>query len=51
MSKKTLCEWTKQDIDKELKKLSKLVIHPKYVCRKCARAASKDKYLCKAEKL
>lgn len=51
MSKKTLCEWSKQDIDKHYKKLSKIVINPKYYCRKCARAASNDKYLCKAEKL
>ena len=51
MSKKTLCDWTREDIDNNHKKLSKIVSNPKFNCRKCARVANKERYLCKSKKL
>ena len=44
---KTLCEWKKSDIADGLEELSKIVGDPRYICRKCARAAHQDKHLCK----
>lgn len=51
MSNKTLCDWTKEDIDNNHKKLFKIVSNPKFVCKKCARVANKEDYLCKPKKL
>ncbi|MBJ6727500.1 hypothetical protein [Geomesophilobacter sediminis] len=48
---KTLCKWDKDDIKDDFKELKKLVAEPRYVCRKCARAAKTDKVLCKPEEL
>ncbi len=44
---RTLCEWKKGEIIDDIDDLEKIVRDPRYVCRKCARAAHKDKYLCK----
>lgn len=44
---KTLCEWKKHEIIGEIDKLAQIVCDPRYVCRKCARAAHKEKHLCK----
>jgi hypothetical protein len=44
---KTLCEWKKSEIADETAELAKIVCDPRYVCRKCARAAHRDKDLCK----
>jgi hypothetical protein len=44
---RTLCEWKKHEIVEETDELAKIVCDPRYVCRKCARAAHKDKHLCK----
>lgn len=44
---KTLCEWKKHEIAEETAALAKIVCDPRFVCRKCARAAHKDKHLCK----
>lgn len=49
--KQRLCEWNKDEIEKNLKKLKKIVGNPKYVCLKCARAAEDADYLHKPEKL
>ena len=52
MSKKeTLCTWKKEDIKDAGSDLRKLLQAPEYYCRKCARASSDEKYLCKPEKL
>ena len=48
---KTLCKWDKDDIKDNLKELKKLVAEPRFICRKCARAAKKEEYLCKPEPL
>ena len=47
MSKKTLCDWTKEDIHKNYEKLYKIVSNPKFICTKCARVSGSEKYLCK----
>lgn len=51
MSKKTLCNWSRKDIIKNSDKLFKIVSEPKYVCKKCARAASKEEYLCEPKSI
>jgi hypothetical protein len=47
MSKKTLCDWTKNDIEKHFNKLSKIVETPQFICKKCARSSNSEEYLCK----
>lgn len=44
---RTLCEWKKSEIVDDLEELAEIVRDPRYVCRKCARSAHKDKHLCK----
>lgn len=52
LEKKELCKLCKDDYLKEnLTGYIELVKEAKYVCKKCGRAAKKEKSLCKAEKL
>ena len=44
---RTLCEWKKHEILEDTEELAKIVCDPRFVCRKCARAAHQDKHLCK----
>jgi hypothetical protein len=48
---KTLCEWNEKKIKNEFIMLVEIVSAPKVVCKKCARAASKKKYLCEPRKI
>jgi len=48
---KPLCKWDKDDIKDNLKELKKLVAEPRFICRKCGRAARKEDNLCKPEEL
>ncbi|MCX7869227.1 MAG: hypothetical protein N2322_04675, partial [Terrimicrobiaceae bacterium] len=48
---KTLCEWKPREIEKKREKLAVLISRPAFYCRKCARAASKAKVLCRPRKL
>ena len=48
---RTLCKWDKDRIKENLKELRKIVSAPRFVCRKCGRAAQKEDYLCKPEDL
>jgi len=48
---KTLCDFTKNDLDKFNKELRLLVRKPKYICKKCFRACSEKELLCKPNKL
>ncbi len=48
---KTLCDWSKRDLEKHPDKLRELVHDPRYYCRKCARAANTSKVLCKPRSL
>jgi len=47
----TLCEIKRKDINKDPKRLIKMLEQPEYVCQKCLRSASKKKYLCKPSSL
>lgn len=49
--RKPLCKWDKEEIKESLKELKKIVSQPRFVCRKCARAAGEEDYLCKPEPL
>jgi hypothetical protein len=48
---KTLCKWDKDDIKDDIKELKKIVADPRYICKKCGRAAKNDDYLCKPDEL
>ncbi|GAW65530.1 hypothetical protein GPEL0_01r0465 [Geoanaerobacter pelophilus] len=48
---KPLCKWDKDEIKENLKELKKLVAEPRFICRKCARAARSEALLCKPEPL
>jgi hypothetical protein len=48
---KTLCDWSKSDIEKHLVKLAEMLREPKFVCRKCARSACDARVLCKPRKM
>lgn len=48
---KTLCDWSKGDLEKHPDKLWELVRDPQFYCRKCARVANTSKVLCKPRKL
>jgi len=44
---KTLCKYKKEKIEEHMETLKQIVGNPKFICRKCARAAKDEKYLCK----
>jgi len=44
---KTLCKYKKEKIEENLETLKQIVGNPKFICRKCARAAKDEKHLCK----
>jgi len=44
---KTLCDWSKKDIEKHFEELCRLTADPRFVCRKCARSARDADQLCK----
>lgn len=48
---KTLCDWSKSDIEKHFDKLCDIVRDPRFTCRKCARSAHDAKSLCKPKKM
>jgi hypothetical protein len=48
---KTLCDWSKKDLEKHADELAKIVRDPRFYCRKCARSAHSSKVLCKPRKL
>jgi hypothetical protein len=48
---KTFCDLNKDYISKNLDEMMELTSNPKYICRKCARAANDDTHLCKPVKM
>lgn len=44
---KTLCDWSKKDIEKHFDALCRLTADPRFTCRKCARSAHDEQSLCK----
>ncbi len=47
----TLCDWSKRDIAQRTSELVEILRQPRFYCRKCARAACAQEYLCKPEPL
>lgn len=48
---KTFCDLTKDYIAKHLDEIILLIDKPKFICRKCARAANESTHLCKPVKI
>jgi hypothetical protein len=48
---KELCDLSDKLLPDEFKAYAKLVKKPRYICRKCGRAARKKKNLCKPQKI
>ena len=44
---RTLCDWSRKDLEKNSEKLSYLVADAQFFCRNCARSANTKKVLCK----
>jgi len=51
MASKTLCKWGAERLEQKFKKLREIVGRPRFVCRKCGRAAGGKKWLCSPTKL
>jgi hypothetical protein len=48
---KTLCDWTKKEIEKRHEELCAIVAEPRHVCQKCARCAHFPRHLCKPKRM
>jgi hypothetical protein len=48
---KTLCDWDRTDIEKNMVDILKIINSPRYICRKCARVARIEDMLCKPVKI
>ena len=48
---KTICDFDKKDFDKFGQEIKKIIMEPKYMCRKCYRASSVKDLLCKPTKI
>lgn len=46
---KTICDWSKKELEAKSEKLYALTKDACYFCRKCGRVANTKKVLCKAE--
>lgn len=51
LPKKTICKWDRRTLEEALPLLAQQVLHAKYICRKCGRAARDKHLLCKPVKL
>ena len=49
--KKSICKLSKDEVEKSLEELVRIVSNPKYICQKCARVAKSKKQLCKPDKI
>lgn len=48
---KTLCDWSKKDIDRRALELLEIVTPQRFICFKCARTACEKHYLCRPESI
>ena len=48
---KTLCDLDKKELEKRLPEIMRMVDRPRYICRKCARAANDKDRLCRPRKI
>jgi len=46
---KTICEWSKKELEEQPERLFAITRDPKFYCRKCGRVANTKKALCKAK--
>ncbi|MEM8913119.1 MAG: hypothetical protein AAGC97_15225 [Planctomycetota bacterium] len=51
LPKKAICKWDKRTLSQALPLLGQQIESAKYVCRKCGRAASEPRLLCKSERI
>lgn len=51
MMAKTICDWSKKDLEAKGAELAALVHEACFYCRKCGRSANTKKVLCKATPL
>lgn len=47
---KTICDWSRKDLEEKAEKLHALTRTPSFYCRKCGRVANTQRVLCKAKK-
>lgn len=48
---RTLCDWSKKDIQRYASKLLDIVSPQVFLCEKCARTACEKKYLCRPREI
>lgn len=48
---KTLCRLDRDETEEKISDIMEIVSGAKYMCRRCARASKKKKYLCKPVRL
>jgi hypothetical protein len=48
---KTLCAWKREEMEENLEELKRIVGDPRFICRRCGRAVSKKKWVCRPESL
>lgn len=46
---KTICDWSKKDLETNPEALFAITRDPRFYCRKCGRVANTKKVLCKAK--
>ena len=46
---KTICDWSKKDLEEKSDQLLAITREPTFYCRKCGRVANTKKVLCKAK--
>ncbi len=49
--KGSLCDLSKAELEAHWDEISGLVQNPKYMCKKCARAAENKNHLCKPKRI
>ena len=48
---KTLCDWSKKDIERRAAELLEIVMPQRFICFKCARTACDQHHLCRPESI
>jgi len=48
---KSLCKFSKDDIEKHFDKLAEVTYKSSFLCTKCARSANSKKWLCKPKEI
>ena len=48
---KTLCDWSKKEIERHAAELLTIVTPQRFICFKCARTACEKHYLCRPESI